>query len=70
MSSELSDIQYSDNDQEQDFHEGLMNVYDAVYPGLTSPKGELIPTHLIPYEILKGGCGLHQHRVSSSWTMG
>lgn len=53
--SDLSDIPDSHEEEAQDFHEGLKKVYDAAYPGFTSPKaGEQIPTHLIPYKVLKG----------------
>jgi hypothetical protein len=53
--SDLSDIPENHQDEDQDFHEGLKKVHDAVFPGFTSPmSGEKIPTHLIPYNVLKG----------------
>jgi len=53
--SDLSDIPDNPQEEDQDFHEGLKKVHDAVFPGFTSPmSGEKIPTHLIPYDVLKG----------------
>lgn len=54
--SDLSDIPDTPKEEEQDFHEGLRDIYDAVYPGFTCPSsGESLPTHLIPINLLKGG---------------
>lgn len=51
--SDLSDMPDSHEEEDQDFHEGLKNIYDAVYPGFTCPRGgDSIPTHLIPINFL------------------
>jgi hypothetical protein len=50
--SDLSDINYlgSINNNTVEFDEGMKDVYDAVYPGLYTPRGtDTAPTHLIPY---------------------
>lgn len=54
MDTENYEYHYDDHDQE--FHEGLQNIYEAVHPGLTAPeKWDPIPTHLSPYsKTIKG----------------
>ena len=43
-----------DDDEGEEFLQGIEAVYDAFVPGLTSPQdGETIPTHLIPYASLR-----------------
>lgn len=53
--SELSDIKdvdnYKNEEESQDFHEGLKIIYDAVTPGLD--EDENVSTHLIPSELLR-----------------
>jgi len=53
--SELSDIKdvdnYKNEEESQDFHEGLKIIYDAVTP--TLDEVEDVSTHLIPSELLR-----------------
>jgi hypothetical protein len=61
--SDLADVSYQDTYGRQEFGEGMKLVLDAVHPDLTSPeKGDLIPTHLMPWR--GGGLGRRGSNLS------